>query len=373
MIRILQKLRKKIRWHVIDVMARLGIGDKAVLEQGRRPAYGRANPKLLSVPRDQEPFNARDALHGAYSSPEHCAGIPHALWVTVGGAAEAIRYYPVQLDPKRNPIVLVYFPGDVVLRTARGIRLVGTSYTQKTPDELIELMSQWAADAGAPAIYVGRPGTFGSSGDHEKRRMPYEIDLMDRTLDLLKQHHGIDRYILVGQSGGAQIVAALLNRRQDISAAVMTAGLLSVHQTVKRWRRIRPVPGGASHPIGALYDPLQEIDRIHRDPVPEIYVISDPRDNVIPLSSHLQYLRKLWSVGLGAHHIYAHGEGPKHHSLGTHGRMAAALLARGAGAREIRQALVDIDIRNLEPHQGASIPGSVKRSSRLSDQNARFS
>lgn len=356
--RIFQRLRKKLRWHAIDLMARLGIGDEEVLRQGRRPAYGRAEPRLLSIPRDGEAFNAYDALHGSYSSPEHCARIPHAIWVSVNGAAEAIRYYPAGLNPVHNPIALLYFPGDVVLRTSRGVRLVGKTYTQKTPDQLIELMSEWAADAGAPALYMGRPGIFGSSGDHEKRRLPYEIDLMDRALDLLKDQHGIGRFILVGQSGGAQIAAALLNRRRDISASVMTAGLLSVHHTVRRWRRTRPVPGGAAYPVEAFYDPLCEIERIRRDPAPEIYVISDPRDSVVPLHSQLQYLRKLSSSGFEPHHIYAHAEGPKHHNLGAHGRRAAALLARGAGVRDVRRAMVDMDAENLSAEGKAIFPGA---------------
>lgn len=355
-----------MRWHTFDLMARLGIGDEEVLRQGRRPAYGRAEPRLLSVPRDGENFDAHDALHGSYSSPEHCARIPHGLWVSVEGAAEAIRYYPAGLNPVSNPTVLLYFSGDVVLRTPRGVRLVGRTYVGKTPDQLIELMSEWAADAGVPAIYIGRPGIFGSSGDHEKRRLPYEIDLMDRALDLLKDQHGIGRFILVGQSGGAQIVAALLNRRQDISASVMTAGLLSVHHTVRRWRRTRPVPGGAVYPVEALYDPLRDVERIQRDPASEIYVISDPRDSVVPLHSQLQYLRELRSSGLEPHHIYAHAEGTKHHNLGAHGRRAAALLARGGGVREVRRALVDMDLENLGVEEKAIFSAATERPSRPS-------
>lgn len=341
------RLRRAVLWHFIDVKARLGIGDEKILRQGRRPAYGRAQPKLLTVALGDRSFDPHDALHGSYSSPEHCSGVPDALWVEVGDFGECIRYYSAGLDSANNPLALLFFSGDIVLTTARGVRFISKSYAQQTPDRLTELMHEWAADAGAPAIYIGRPGIFGSSGEHEKRRLPYEIELMNRSVKLLKERHRIEQFILVGQSGGAQIAAALLNRRQDIAAAVLTSGLLSVHQTVRRWRRVKPVPGGAIYPVGALYDPMNEVNLIRRDPEPTIILISDPRDAVMRLHSQLAYLRKLQAEGLHPSHIYAHGQGLKRHSLGAHGRKAAALLARGKTLHEIRHALVELDMANL--------------------------
>ncbi|MDH4989322.1 alpha/beta hydrolase [Aquamicrobium lusatiense] len=350
------KFLRRIRWHYVDVVARLGIGDEEILRQGRRPAYGKAQPRLLTVTQGAEPFSAHDALHGSWSTPEQSPAIPNSLWVEIDGAAECIRYYPSGLRDSDNRVALVFLSGDVVLRTPLGIRYTGPTYARQTPDHLTGLMAEWSADAGAAAIYLARPGIFGSSGDHEKRRLPYEIDLMDRSLDLLKEKHRIGRFILVGQSGGAQIAAALLNRRRDITASVMTSGLLSVHQTVSRWRRFRPVPGGAVHPVEALCDPMQDISRIPRRPAPTIILISDPRDAAVPLHSQLQYLRKLVAEGLKPHHIYAHAQGPKRHNLGLHGRKAAALIARGADIRQIRQALVDLDLDNLGESRKSAKP-----------------
>lgn len=344
---ILRKLVKKVRWHYVDLLARLGIGDAEILRQGRRPAYGQAQPRLLTVAQDDDAFCSYDALHGSYSSREQCASIPSSLWVGVEGASECIRYYPAGLQSARNVVAMVFIPGDVVLTTARGVRYVGPAYARQTPNRLTNLMVQWSADAEAPAIYLARPGIFGSSGDHEKRRLPYEVDLMDGALNQLKARHDIERFILVGQSGGAQIAAAMLNRRKDVTAAVMTSGLLSVHQMVTRWRKLKPRPGGAVYPVEDHHDPMQDITGIPRPNSPTIILISDPRDGVVPLYSQLQYLRRLQSEGLSPHHIYAHAAGPKRHNLGGHGRKAAALIAHGAPIRDIRQALVDLDLNNL--------------------------
>lgn len=345
--RLMRPLVRRIRWHAIDIVARLHIGDEDLLRKGFRPAYAPAQPRQLSVPVGDESFDTHDALHGSFSSPEQCSGLTDSLWVRCGAGGECIRCYPGGLHATHNPVALVFFSGDIVLRNARGVRFVTKSYVTQSPGALNSMMADWAADAGAATFFIGRPGIYGSSGDHEKRRLPYEVELMDGALDLLRQRHGIDRFILVGQSGGAHIAAALLSRRKDIMAAVLTSGLLSVRQTVGRWRRLSPVPGGPVYPVADLYDPMDHVADISQDPVPIILMISDPRDVAVPLHSQLQYLRKLEAGGLNPYHIYAHGEGKKRHGLGAHGRKAAALLAQGSSIRDIRRALVDMDLGNL--------------------------
>src|SRR5690606_16107867 len=105
----------------------------------RRPAYGKANPKFLSVPLGTVPFEAHDVLHGSYSSVAQCAVIPNSIWVDLPSGGECIRYYPSGLNERKNAIALLYFPGDVTLRTARGVRLVGASYTSQTPDGVLKI------------------------------------------------------------------------------------------------------------------------------------------------------------------------------------------------------------------------------------------
>ncbi len=139
--RVIRKLRRKIRWHIIDIMARLGIGSAEILRQGQRPAYGAAKPKLLTVTQGDESFDTHDALHGSYSSSEQCSGIPNALWADVGTDGECIRYHLAGLSSGHNPVALLFFPGDIILRTARGVRFVGNSYSQPTPNRLIKLMA----------------------------------------------------------------------------------------------------------------------------------------------------------------------------------------------------------------------------------------
>ncbi|CAN0037608.1 unnamed protein product [Ectocarpus sp. 12 AP-2014] len=339
------KIRKKLRWYITDIKARLGIGSAQIKSRGNLPAYAPQKPRLLTVPLGDDHFSASDVLHGTFCTPEHADNIPFSLWVKTPNASECIRYYPAGLTSSGNAKVMLFFPGDLILRTASGERLIAQSYKKNSPRKVLQAMQQWANDANTPAIYIGRPGTFGSSGNHELRRQNVEIGLMKKTLSLLKEKYQIEEFILVGQSGGGQIAAAMLNLRKDISAAVITAGLLPVHLLTRRWRKIRRVPGMKKYPLDMLYDPTEDIANIPRSPQPTIIIISDPRDQAIPFYSQVHYVNQLKKEGLTVHHIYAHAPPPKRHSLGAHGKIAAALVARGKSITYIRVAIVSEDIK----------------------------
>jgi pimeloyl-ACP methyl ester carboxylesterase len=323
-----------------------GIWGVAEPSLGDRPALGPfedPRPGELNVPVGAEPFDAVEALNGSFSSPEHCARVPDGLWVEVNGNGECIRYYAHGLSGSENPTALVYFSGDVMLRTTRGVRYVTQSYRSVSPMQIEQEMADWSADAGLPALYLARPGIYGSSGDHNMRRTHREVELMERALDMLKARYDIKSFILTGHSAGGQIAAALLNRRQDIAGSVFSSGLVSVKQVTAYWEFRREIPGRLLYDAQSYYDPIDEIEHIRRDPLPEIYLISDPEDRIVPFYSQLYYVRRLRGAGLRPHHIYAYASGPQRHLLAGHAKRAAALLARKRSAEDIRMALAKLD------------------------------
>lgn len=314
---------------------------------GGRPRLGpfeAPRPAELNIPVGNEPFDAAQALNGSFSSPEQCARVLDSLWVEVSGKGDCIRYYEHGLSGGENATVLVYFSGDVMLRTTKGVRHITSSYQSFSPMKIEKDMADWSADAGHPALYLARPGIYGSSGDHNKWRTHREIELMDRALDLLKVRYNIASFILIGHSGGGQIVAALLNRRRDIAASVLSSGLVSMKQVTAYWEFRREIPGRLLYDAQSYYDPVDEIWRIRRDPLPEIYVISDPEDRIVPFYSQLYYVRRLRALGLKPHHIYAYAPGPQRHLLAGHAKRAAALFAQGKSAEDIRMALAELDL-----------------------------
>ena len=256
---------------------------------------------------------------------------------------------------------MIYFGGDVLLMTSKGVRYVASSYQTETPEKIEAEMAEWSRKANAPAIFIGRPGIHGSSGNHHERRQAREIALMDAALDELKQRHQIASFILTGQSGGGQIVAALLNKREDIEAAVMTSALVSVKQAAAHWEYQREIPGRLIYDPDRFYDPLDDIGQIPTDPAPQIYVISDPEDQAVPFNTQLRYVRGLRAAGQKAQHVFAHAPGPKHHVLSGHGKLAAALIARGATAQRIRAELHELDWPTVAKESGSAVVRPFQR------------
>lgn len=332
-----------LRWLFVTVGVPALAGD-ALGEQPTLGPFEAPRPVRLSVPLGEELFDPREALNGSISSREHCVDVPGGLWVEVEGRGDCIRYYQHGLKEPTVATALVYFGGDVMLRMPNGVRYVSSSYRSQSPSTIEAGMTEWSTDAGVPAIHLARPGIYGSSGDHNARRHRREIDLMDRALDMLKERYAISSFILTGHSAGGQIVAALLNRRLDVSAAIITSGLVSVRQVAAHWEDRRKIPGRVLYDAKAFYDPVDDLDNIPRDPAPEIYVISDPEDRSVPFYSQLYYVRRLRSLGFEPQHIYARAPAPLRHLLASHGKRAAALVAKGKSAADIRRALLELEL-----------------------------
>jgi len=318
--------------------------------------FDRLRPTPLSITIGNTPFPAEEALHGTTATPELCARVPDSLWVEVDGQGECIRYYGHGLKDGENPQLLVFLGGDLLFTASNGVRHIAPSYQSQTPAQLQEAMADWSHQANAPALFLARPGIYGSSGNHHLRREAREIALIDRALDALKSRFSIGAFILAGQSGGGGIVAALLGRRRDIAAAVLSSSLLSVRQAAAHWEFQRDIPGRFLRDARRLYDPIEDIERIPSDPAPAIYVISDPEDQAVSFSLQLRYVRALREAGREVQHIFAHAPAPAHHVLTGHARLAAALIARGETARNIRIQLGRLDRQILFQDQQPAAP-----------------
>ncbi|NTA39766.1 alpha/beta hydrolase family protein [Agrobacterium salinitolerans] len=334
------------RW-ILLALAVPGASQSALADAPRLGPFELPRPRELTAFQTDHAFSPYEALNGSYTSRASCAAIPHGLWVEIEGKGDCIRYYPQALANGENRTVLVYFGGDVMLRNSKGVRFITDSYIRQSPATIASEMADWAQQAGHPVIFMARPGIYGSSGDHNQRRHPREIALMDRALDLIKEKHDVSSFILTGHSAGGQIVAGLMNRRRDISAAIITSGLVSVKQVSAFWERRRRLPGKLLYNSANFYDPIDEIDRIPTDHRPEIYVLSDPEDRTVPFFSQLFYVRRLRVAGFEPHHIYVQATDRQRHLLAYHGRLAAALIAQGRSPVDIRRAVHEMELEQL--------------------------
>ncbi|HEV7339970.1 MAG TPA: alpha/beta hydrolase [Bosea sp. (in: a-proteobacteria)] len=335
-------MKQLLRWLIVAVAT--VAAPSAFAERLELPSAAPVAPKELAVPSASERFESYEALHGSFSSSAHCAGVPGGFWVEFGGKGDCLRSYAQGLSAADNPTVLVYFSGDVLLKTKEGVRFVGSGYERRSPKLIERDMARWSERAGVPAIFIARPGMFGSSGDHNQRREPREGMLMERALDAIKRRHRVSTFILVGQSGGGHIAASLLNRRRDVSAVVLSSALLSVREVNDYWNKRRTVQSDGA----VLYDPIDHLAGIRSDPRPMILVLSDPQDRIVPYPSQLTYVRRLRAAGFEPQQILLSATDKNHHALARHGRRAAELVARGEPIGAIRAALEDVGMQPTE-------------------------
>ena len=207
----------------------------------------------------------------------HCPDRMGFLWVQAAEGPSCIRYFASDdIDGAR--IAIVQFSGD-----RDGVMDQAPTRIPGNTEELRTLDAQRSRDrAGVPWIFMARPGTYGSSGDHRKRRQLVEFHALDAALDALMQRHRLQRIVIVGHSGGATAGAALLTMgRTRIACAVLTSGAYGLLERARMLGRSRD---GRTDTTGSaeFYDPLDHVGGIARDPARRIVLIGNREDRNTP-------------------------------------------------------------------------------------------
>jgi pimeloyl-ACP methyl ester carboxylesterase len=143
---------------------------------------------------------------------------------------------------------VVLVSSEVASTNARGELKPYDFYVKLSPAAMQDQSVRWSRSLRMPYIYLGRPGTYGSSGEYAKRRTAREIDLVSATLEAIKTRHGYTRLHLAGYSEGGHATAALLARRTDVRCVVLASSLLSVRSRLAESGRDEDVTGN-KHPV----------------------------------------------------------------------------------------------------------------------------
>ena len=134
----------------------LGLMPDAALAQSVAPATG---PKF-----ETEPFSGAELLSGKQITQAGCAALPGAVWVAVDRQGECIRYYHSTAGGS-GPEALVVFSAEVVATNGRREVRPADYYVKQTPAQMHERSAGWSRSLRMPYLYLGRPGSYGSSGE----------------------------------------------------------------------------------------------------------------------------------------------------------------------------------------------------------------
>jgi pimeloyl-ACP methyl ester carboxylesterase len=217
----------------------------------------------------------------------------------------------------------VFFDGDLGdNRNPRGV--LNAFAARITAGRLLREAQAWSRLSGAPYATMGRLGSFGSSGNHmRERRSLLEVRVAMAALDSLKEKHGFKRFHLVGQSGGGHTVAALAQMRSDIGCAVMASSVVSVKSAQRDLGR----QVGAL--IKTLYDPIDHVAKMQRQPGLRMIVLTDPDDRAVSSRSQREFVERVRSHGLPILQITAAAGDENFHGLASVGKRLAADCAKG--------------------------------------------
>jgi predicted esterase len=264
----------------------------------------------LDVPR---PFAAAndEVLH--WNQPADRASCPDRnsyLWVQTAEGPACIRYFASD-DIEGARIAIVQFSGD-----RDSVMDQAPTRIPENTEDLRTLDAQRSRDrAGVPWIFVARPGTYGSSGDHRKRRQLVEFHALDAALDALMQRHRLQRIVIVGHSGGATAGAALLTLgRTRVACAVLTSGAYGL---LERARMLGRSKDGRTDTTGStqFYDPMDHVGGIVRDPARRIVLIGSREDRNTPFALQERFADAVSKAGHRIELRTHAAEPPDYHDL----------------------------------------------------------
>ena len=240
----------------------------------------------------------------------NCPDRPGYLWVQPVEGPACIRYFASdEIDGAR--VAIVQFSGDRDgVMDQPPARIPGNTEPLRTADAQRN-RDRW----GVPWIFVARPGTYGSSGDHRKRRQLVEFHALDAALDALMQRHQLERIVILGHSGGATAGAALLTMgRTRVACAVLTSGAYGL---LERARLLGRSKGGQTDTTGSaqFHDPLDHVAGIVRDPSRRIVLIGSRDDRNTPFALQERFADAVAKAGHRVEVKTHAAEPPQYHDL----------------------------------------------------------
>ena len=272
-------------------------------------------------------FSESALQRGVKATQDQCEKVENAVWVsTKDYGEECIKYWAAGFNGMPVERAVIFFHGDVWI----GAGKTGKYYLEATNETLQRDADTWSAKIGVPYIFIARPGTHGSSGDHMQRRRLVESVLLSAALDKIKERMSIKKLVVVGQSGGGHVTSSLITLRSDIVCAVPTSGPSSprIRQTLRGIARDQT--GYVDH-----YEPTEHLEKSKMHEELRVFVLGDPNDANVVWPSQLIMATKLQELGVNVEILAGEGTGAEHHGLSNSARRVAGWCANGLSKEDI--------------------------------------
>src|SRR5215468_1616376 len=187
-------------------------------------------------------------------------------------------------------------------------------------------------DEHVPVIILGRPGLYGSSGNHQYRHHPMEYGLVAKAIELLVQRFELVRVALVGHSGGSSaIMGALSLGAKEGDCVVVASGNYAIaYTTVRKYENAaKPVSGEQKQALQRhIFNHHTSLTGIIHSPR-RIFLVGDITDQFAPFLQQVRYAESLETAGYPVRLIEATAPNGDGHTFINMSLEAAAHCLKG--------------------------------------------
>lgn len=286
------------------------------------------------VSSETDTFTNRGVVQGIKATESQCKETSGAVWAKYSDSeGECIRYWQTGLKTSGNKRVILFFHGDILA----GNSVLDKSYEKKSPATMPTTWNNFFPDNAKPTIFIGRPGAYGSSGDHTQRRRPAESKIISAAIDSLKKKYNIEEIVITGQSGGGHVTASLITHRSDIVCAVPASSPSSPKLRAQIRGRSQDTTG-----YNDSYEPVENLKNRVFHPKLRVFVVADENDTNVPFASQTILADKLKEQKVSALVIRGEATGSEKHRLFATGFKVASFCFDDLSDDEIQKRAVGL-------------------------------
>jgi len=286
-----------------------------------------------------EIIKKEDTLRGITTTREQCAAKPQTVWLTVYRQDFCVRYYLSNSGGQGSrPVVILNGDYNGPLDLHRRSWIDPSKAQDIDTAQLAAMADMFSKMAKTTAIYLGRIGVEGTSGNHMSRKTLLELHLMNMALEAIKQRHGFEGFHLVGQSAGGRLIVGLAALRRDVGCLVSGSGQLTTSMG-------NPNSGD---PDKTYFDIAGSVPRLAQSHALRMMVVTDPADLQVPSAQQSPMVAKLRQAGGTVAQFFVEAIDPRHHGVLEYSRLAVAGCVLGRSDADIAQAMGTITRRAAE-------------------------
>ncbi|WP_229266473.1 hypothetical protein [Leptospira sp. severe_002] len=318
-----------------------------------------------AVPASAHVIPLQELRQGVAMTPAQCASLPSTVWLVVQGRPFCIRYYlsnaggqGAQQGTQLAARPVVFLEGDKLgsFNTRTGVFKVEPGKDRDINTDNLDRYAEGLSKRNkTTAIYLGRVGVDGSSGDHRLRHTLLELQVTNAALDAIKQRHRFEGFHLVGQSGGSTLAGGLLAMRADVGCAVLGAG-----------RLVNPPNLWPKGPTGQIIEQFNVVDAaaiIAQRRTTRILLVTDPADQRVPEKFQTPFVQMVRQAGGQADQFLVQATDENRHGVTPYAHMTMAACVQGASSPEIAQQLTQLVAKRLADKAKADLQKATQQAS----------